>query len=154
MHRTRNAAYGQPYRGFESPPLRQSGLGLPGGALGEVCAPEILQKHRDIAAEEGLQASPKASLAIVKARRNHRFLPSPQWHFGCIYLRNADGVGHSRPPGTSQADAARSIGLSESVFRREVLPQIRSVQVGRQRLIAVIELERWLYLNGHITNDQ
>src|SRR5690606_30218562 len=23
MHRTRNAAYGQPYRGFESPPLRQ-----------------------------------------------------------------------------------------------------------------------------------
>lgn len=24
MHRTRNAAYGQPYRGFESPPLRQS----------------------------------------------------------------------------------------------------------------------------------
>ncbi|VVT00789.1 hypothetical protein RHIZ404_190401 [Rhizobium sp. EC-SD404] len=24
MHRTRNAAYGQPYRGFESPPLRHS----------------------------------------------------------------------------------------------------------------------------------
>ena len=24
MHRTRNAAYGQPYRGFESLPLRQS----------------------------------------------------------------------------------------------------------------------------------
>src|SRR4051812_24893036 len=28
MHRTRNAAYGQPYRGFESLPLRQSLLEL------------------------------------------------------------------------------------------------------------------------------
>ena len=26
MHRTRNAAYGQPYRGFESPPLRRGSL--------------------------------------------------------------------------------------------------------------------------------
>src|ERR1700761_6761843 len=26
MHRTRNAAYGQPYRGFESLPLRQTAL--------------------------------------------------------------------------------------------------------------------------------
>lgn len=52
------------------------------------------------------------------------------------------------------ADAARSIGLSESVFRREVLSELRSVQVGRQRVIAVIELERWLYLNGRMADDE
>jgi hypothetical protein len=50
-------------------------------------------------------------------------------------------------------EAARAIGLGEHVFRREVLPQVRSVKVGRQRLVAVIELERWLYLNGEITDD-
>jgi hypothetical protein len=54
----------------------------------------------------------------------------------------------------SVAEAGRSIGLSKSTFRRDVLPQIRSVQVGRQRLVALIELERWLYLNGRISDDQ
>jgi hypothetical protein len=52
------------------------------------------------------------------------------------------------------AEAARSVGLSESVFRREVLSQVRSVQVGRRRVVAVVELERWLYLNGRIADDE
>ena len=40
------------------------------------------------------------------------------------------------------ADAAAAIGLSESAFRREVLPHVRSVKVGRARVVAVVELER------------
>ena len=42
MHRTRNAAYGQPYRGFESLPLRHliksiayEGVGDTGGSIGD-----------------------------------------------------------------------------------------------------------------------
>jgi hypothetical protein len=46
--------------------------------------------------------------------------------------------------------AAASFGLSESAFRRDVLPNVRSVKVGRVRVVAVIELERWLYLNGRL----
>jgi len=49
--------------------------------------------------------------------------------------------------------AAASLGLSESAFRRDVLPNVRSVKVGRVRVIAVIELERWLYLNGRLDED-
>lgn len=52
------------------------------------------------------------------------------------------------------AEAARSIGLSESVFRRDVLPHVRSVQVGHQRIVAVInELGHWLYLNGRFADE-
>jgi hypothetical protein len=49
--------------------------------------------------------------------------------------------------------AARSIGLSEQAFRREVLPQVRSVKVGRQRIVAIVELEHWLYVNGRVDDD-
>ena len=49
--------------------------------------------------------------------------------------------------------AAASLGLSESAFRRDVLPNVRSVKVGRVRVVAVIELERWLYLNGRLADD-
>jgi hypothetical protein len=51
------------------------------------------------------------------------------------------------------AKAAQSLGLTEHAFRQGVLPHIRSVKVGRQRIVAVIELERWLYVNGRIDDD-
>jgi hypothetical protein len=34
-----------------------------------------------------------------------------------------------------------------------VLPNVRSVKIGRVRVIAVIELKRWLYLNGRLLDD-
>lgn len=49
--------------------------------------------------------------------------------------------------------AAASLGLSASAFRRDVLPTIRSVKVGRVRIVAVTELERWLYLDGCLDED-
>ncbi len=52
------------------------------------------------------------------------------------------------------ADAAAAIGLSESAFRREVLPHVRSVKVGKARVVAVVELERWLYLNGRLVDEE
>jgi hypothetical protein len=41
-------------------------------------------------------------------------------------------------------EAAVSIGLSRSAFYSDVLPELRTVMVGRSRLIPVAELERWL----------
>jgi hypothetical protein len=49
--------------------------------------------------------------------------------------------------------AAVSLGLSESTFRRDVLPNVRSVKIGRVRIVAVTELERWLYLNGRLVDE-
>jgi hypothetical protein len=49
--------------------------------------------------------------------------------------------------------AAASIGLSESAFPRDVLPNVRSVKVGRIRVVAITELERWLYLNGRLGDE-
>ena len=51
------------------------------------------------------------------------------------------------------AQAAASLGLSENHFRRDVLPQVRSIKVGRVRIVPVIELERWLYLNGRFVDE-
>jgi DeoR/GlpR family transcriptional regulator of sugar metabolism len=52
------------------------------------------------------------------------------------------------------AEAARAVGLSESTVRRDVLPQVRSVKVARQPIVAILELERWLYLNGRLAVDE
>jgi hypothetical protein len=41
-------------------------------------------------------------------------------------------------------EAAESLGLSRSLFYREVLPELRCVYRGRVRLVPVAELERWL----------
>jgi len=51
------------------------------------------------------------------------------------------------------AQAAASLGLSENHFRRDVLPQVRSIKVARVRIVPVIELERWLYLNGRFVDE-
>jgi hypothetical protein len=40
-------------------------------------------------------------------------------------------------------EAAVALGLSRSIFYRDVLPGLRTVTVGRVRLVPVSELERW-----------
>lgn len=52
------------------------------------------------------------------------------------------------------AQAAASLGLSENHFRRDVLPHVRTIKVGRVRIVPVIELERWLYLNGRFADEE
>ncbi|HUR86950.1 MAG TPA: hypothetical protein VMY78_16575 [Solirubrobacteraceae bacterium] len=49
---------------------------------------------------------------------------------------------------------AASLGLSENHFREHVLPHVRSIKVGRVRIVPVIELERWLYLNGRFADEE
>ncbi len=41
-------------------------------------------------------------------------------------------------------EAADAIGVSESLFYRDVLPELKVVRLGRKRIIQVGELERWL----------
>jgi hypothetical protein len=41
-------------------------------------------------------------------------------------------------------EAAAMLGISRALFYRDVLPHLRCVYLGRVRLIAVVELERWL----------
>ena len=50
--------------------------------------------------------------------------------------------------------AAASLGLGESHFRQHVLPHVRTIKVGRVRIVPVIELERWLYLNGRFADEE
>ena len=49
--------------------------------------------------------------------------------------------------------AAAALGLSETNFRTNVLPHIRSIKAGRVRIVPVLELERWLYLNGRFQDE-
>jgi hypothetical protein len=49
--------------------------------------------------------------------------------------------------------AAASLGISQSSFRRYVLPQVRSIKVGKVRIVPVVELERWLYLHGRFDDE-
>ncbi len=41
-------------------------------------------------------------------------------------------------------EAADSIGLSRATFYERVLPELRTMLVGRSRLVPVVELERWV----------
>ena len=52
------------------------------------------------------------------------------------------------------AQAAASLGLSENHFRRDVLPHVRSIKVGKVRIVPVIELERWLYLHARFADEE
>ena len=49
--------------------------------------------------------------------------------------------------------AATSLGLGQEVFRRDVLPRLRSIKVGRTRIVPVAELERWLHLNAQFADE-
>ena len=41
-------------------------------------------------------------------------------------------------------EAAAALGISRSIFYRDVLPELRCVNIGRVRVVPVSELERWL----------
>jgi hypothetical protein len=62
---------------------------------------------------------------------------------------------HLEPPTLALpvAQAAASLGVGENHFRRHVLPHVRSIKVGQVRIVPVIELERWLYLNGRFEDE-
>lgn len=48
----------------------------------------------------------------------------------------------------SKAEAAEALGVSVDFLEDHVLVELRVVRVGRRRLIAVSELERWLAERG------
>ncbi len=58
------------------------------------------------------------------------------------------------PRARAPCRSGRVAGLSETNFRTNVLPYVRSIKVGRARIVPVIELERWLHLNGRITDEE
>jgi hypothetical protein len=53
----------------------------------------------------------------------------------------------------SREEAAASIGMSLDSFERHVQPTLRLVRLGRMRLVAISELERWLDQNAQRTLD-
>jgi hypothetical protein len=59
MHRTRNAAYGQPYRGFESLPLRQ----LPSATVGKTGNPMTNQRQSRF--QDGCSRGKKLKIPIA-----------------------------------------------------------------------------------------
>jgi hypothetical protein len=62
----------------------------------------------------------------------------------------------STPHGTRPAarlalgidEAAQALGVSRDHLERHVLPELRVVYLGRRRIIAVAELEKFLQNNG------
>ncbi len=48
----------------------------------------------------------------------------------------------------SPTDAAKVLGVSRSLFDRDVLPQLQCAYVGRRRVISRRELEAWLERNA------
>jgi hypothetical protein len=55
----------------------------------------------------------------------------------------------STPPlALTAARAAAALDMSEDHFRAEVAPYLKWVRLGRKRIVAVTELERWLEANG------
>jgi excisionase family DNA binding protein len=46
--------------------------------------------------------------------------------------------------GVTREQAAAALGVSLNTFERHIQPQLRVVRVGRLRIFAVRELERWL----------
>ena len=61
---------------------------------------------------------------------------------------------HVPPLALPVDQAAASLGLSETNFRNNVLPYVRSIKVGRARIVPVIEIERWLHLNSRFEDEE
>jgi excisionase family DNA binding protein len=59
-------------------------------------------------------------------------------------------VARPRPPrvALSVEEACASLGVSWDFWRANIEPEIRVVRIGRRKLIAVAELERWLAEHG------
>jgi hypothetical protein len=51
-------------------------------------------------------------------------------------------------------EACESLSISWDTWREHVEPDVRIVRVGRRKLIAVAELERWLAENAESTLEQ
>lgn len=45
-------------------------------------------------------------------------------------------------------EACRELGVGETFFRAQVMPELKIVRVSRRTLIPRVELERWLDRNG------
>ena len=41
-------------------------------------------------------------------------------------------------------EAARLVGVCHKTFEREILPQLKTIEVGRQRLVTVASLRAWI----------
>ena len=54
------------------------------------------------------------------------------------------------PPRTALSieEACASLGVSWDTWREHIQPHVRVTYVGRRKLVAVAELERWLDRNG------
>lgn len=54
------------------------------------------------------------------------------------------------PPrlGLTVGEGAQAVGMSESSFKRHVLPELRVVRRGSLRIIPLSEIERWLERNA------
>ena len=50
-------------------------------------------------------------------------------------------------------EAAAALGVSRDSLEREVLHELRTVRVGRRRLVPVRELERWVERNAACVAD-
>lgn len=48
----------------------------------------------------------------------------------------------------SPAEAAEWLGVARSTFYERVLPEIKVVDLGRRRLVPIVELEQWLERNA------
>lgn len=48
-------------------------------------------------------------------------------------------------------EAAESMGVSLSTFRRHVLPDVKTIRLGSCRLVSTPELAGWLDLNGTLS---
>jgi excisionase family DNA binding protein len=51
-------------------------------------------------------------------------------------------------------EAAAAIGVSRDSLEREILHELRTVRVGRRRLVPVRELERWVERNAACVADE
>jgi hypothetical protein len=58
------------------------------------------------------------------------------------------------PLALSVDQAAAALGVSPNSLRRYVLPHVRSVKVGRVRIVPVAELGKWLHLNAAFADDE
>jgi hypothetical protein len=57
------------------------------------------------------------------------------------------------PLALSIDQAAAALGVSANTFRRYVLPHVRSIKLGKVRIVPVVELEKWLHLNSHFSDE-
>lgn len=67
-----------------------------------------------------------------------------------------DPTPEAEPPvlALSIEQAATSLGISVNTFRRHVLPHVRTIAVGKVRIVPVVELERWMYLYADFDDDE